>query len=275
MKLNEWQYINKPAGNSGGYKKRFEKLIKYHIDHASSELERIIRKDIKEDSFHLGEHYNTGTSEFDRDIVVSVDKNTDTFFLSVFVDGKEVLSTQCNGYETLVEILDDDYMYLTYKGTADFDELISESLNEWKYINPPAQQAQAAASHPATKTNKEKFKELTDYMIKNKSSNVNKAEVVRLDDGGFTYKEYRKSPSGQDVTFTLLVGYSRFGPQWKYALYMDTNLEDEKSGNGFNYLLFELYKYFKVPNPGSPEHESICESASFAEDFKLYENLWD
>ena len=113
-------------------------------------------------------------------------------------------------------------------------------------------------------------------MTKNKSSNVYKTEVPRLDEGGFTYKEYRKSPSGQDVTFTLLVSYSRFGSQWKYELYMDTALEEEKSGNGFNYLLFELYKWFKVPSAGSPEHDSICEStSSVADDFREYENLWD
>ena len=127
----------------------------------------------------------------------------------------------------------------------------------------------------SSKTNKEKFKELTDYMIKNKSSETAKAVVVRLDDGGFTYKEYRKSPSGQDFTLTLLVGYSRFSPQWKYELYLDTDLEEERSGNGFNYLIFELYKHFSVPKVGSPEHDSICESASFADDFKTYENLWD
>ncbi len=141
-------------------------------------------------------------------------------------------------------------------------------------VNLPKASSKPASSS-SSKTNKEKFKELTDYMIKNKSSSVYKAEVVRLDEGGFTYKEHRKSSSGQDFTFTLLVGYSRFGPQWKYELYIDTELEEERSGNGFNYLLFELYKHFKVPSPGSPEHDSICESASFADDFKLYENLWD
>lgn len=128
--LKEWKLMSPPLQAAfSGYKKRFERLIKYHIDHASSELERVIRKDIKEDGFHLGEHYNTGSQEFDRDIIVSIDKATGTFYLNIFVDGKKVYNTQCKDYETLVEILDDDYMYLTYKGAEDFDELISESLS--------------------------------------------------------------------------------------------------------------------------------------------------
>lgn len=150
-------------------------------------------------------------------------------------------------------------------------------LLEWLDFNGNINNSSTAAptSKTSSKTNKERFTSLLYYMKKHRSSNVTKAEVVRLDDGGFTYKEYRKSPSGQDVTFTLLVGYSRFNDQWKYELYMDTDLEAERTGSGFSYLLFELYKYFNVPKVGSTEHNFICESASLADDFKSYENLWD
>lgn len=131
MRLREWKYMSKPAASaasSSGYKKRFEKLIKYHIDHASSELERVIRKDIKEDSFHLGEHYNTGSQEFDRDIIVSVDKATGTFYLSIFVDGKEVYGNDYKSYEEVLEILTSSYMYLPDEGTQDYDDLLTEAL---------------------------------------------------------------------------------------------------------------------------------------------------
>ena len=114
--------------SSGSYKKRFEKLIKYHIDHASSELESVTTKDIKPYGFHLGEHYNTGKEEFDRDIVASVDKNTGTLTFSVFVDGKEVCRRQCQDYEEFVNELGDSYLYVTtLKGTPDYDDLLTES----------------------------------------------------------------------------------------------------------------------------------------------------
>ena len=134
MKLNEWKIMNtnKPAAStstsSGSYKKRFEKLIKYHIDHASSELESVTKKDIKDYSFHLGEHYNDIKYEFDRDIVVAYDKKSDSFFLHIFVNGSELQSIQAESYEDLVKYLG-PYMFLPDSGTTEYDDLLVESVS--------------------------------------------------------------------------------------------------------------------------------------------------
>ena len=129
--LTEWVAMNNKTSStsSSGYKKRFEKLIKYHIDHASSELESVTTKDIKDYSFHLSEHYNTGSQEFDRTIIVSVNKYTDEFYLSIFVDGKVVYQNDYEGYEKVLEILTDTYMFLPDEGTPDYDDLLTESLS--------------------------------------------------------------------------------------------------------------------------------------------------
>ncbi len=111
------------------YKKLFEKLIKYHIDHASSELERVNNKVINEYDFHLSEHYNTGSDEFNRTIIVSVNKYTNEFFLSIFVDGKEVYHNVYKSYEELLEILANSYMFLPSKGTKEYEDLLTESLS--------------------------------------------------------------------------------------------------------------------------------------------------
>jgi hypothetical protein len=128
MELREWQYMSKPANNSGSYKKRFEKLIKYHIDHASSELESITKKDIKDDGFRLTEHYNNGHREFDRDLIVSYDKDSDTFFFRIFIDGKEVDSILRNSYEEFV-VAAEPYMFLPDGGTQEYDDLLTESFS--------------------------------------------------------------------------------------------------------------------------------------------------
>ena len=129
--LTEWVVMNNKTSStsSTSYKKRFEKLIKYHIDHASSELESITHKDIKDDSFHLSEHYNTGSDEFDRDIAVSVDKATNIFYLNIFVNGKQVYHNDYEGYEKVLEILTDTYMFLPDSGTQEYDDLLTESLS--------------------------------------------------------------------------------------------------------------------------------------------------
>lgn len=145
--LTEWVVMNNKT-SSTGYKKRFEKLIKYHIDHASSELESVIKKDIKEDGFHLGEHYNTGQNEFDRDIIVSVeeniyDKTADIFFINILINGSEVMSVQRKGYENFLEYL---YAYLNIpeEGTSEYTNL----LVEWVAMknNSTANDSQAASN---------------------------------------------------------------------------------------------------------------------------------
>lgn len=271
MELREWQYMNKPSGSttnnssSTGYKKRFEKLIKYHIDHASSELVRVNSKVINDYDFRLSEYYDTGTQEFNRIIIVSVAKYSKIFFLNIFVDGKEVYHNNYNSYEEILEILTDTYMFLPGKGTTDFDNLLTESLNEWKLMKPSVQQAQATSS----KTNKEKFKELTDYMVANANfvgaKKVSQAKALGIDDDKFAYREYANM-NGQDFILTLIVNYgNKHNPSstaWKYELYMDTQFIKEVKGNGMEELLQELKGNFKVPNIGSPEYKSLTESFS-------------
>ena len=129
MKLNEFKYMNQPASNSpGSFKKKFTNLINYHIDHASPALESITKKDIKDYSFHLGEHYNDGYDEFDRDIVVSYDKASGTFLFRLFVDGKEKESILRKGYEDFVKAIE-PYMFLPDSGTQEYDDLLTESVN--------------------------------------------------------------------------------------------------------------------------------------------------
>ena len=156
------------------------------------------------------------------------------------------------------------------------------NLREWKdskgnKINTSSAGSQTTSSG-STKTNKEKFTHLLYYMKKNKALIVDKAEVIRLDDSGFTYKEHRKSATGNDFTLTLLVGFGRgsYYNDWKYELYKDTKLLEQNSGTGFDKLLWNISAYFNTPKPGSPEHKKICESCStIAEDFRAYESLWD
>jgi hypothetical protein len=281
MELREWQYMNKPAGStasnssSSGYKKRFEKLIKYHIDHASSELESITHKDIKEDSFHLSEHYNDGSNEFDRTIIVSVNKYTDEFYLSIFVDGKVVYRNEYEGYEKVLEILTGSYMFLPDEGTPDYDDLLTESLNEWQLMNPP--KASQSASTASSKTNKEKFKGLLQYIVDHKDSDTLKVDVSKLDDTGFTYRELRVRPQQKYELATIVnYGYGKNNSSWQVSIYKSGKNIDVGTGEGWEKLLDFLEDYYNVPDVGTKEYKDLCESASsVADDFKAYENLWD
>ena len=282
MELREWQYMNKPAGSaasnsstSSGYKKRFEKLIKYHIDHASSELERVNNKVINEYDFHLSEHYNTGSDEFNRTIIVSVNKYTDEFFLSIFVDGKEVYHNVYKSYGEVLEILTDTYMFLPDKGTQDYDDLLTESLNEWKYMNPPTQQTQASAS--STKGGYwERFNKLLFYHVNHKSPAVDKVVRTKVSKDGFHYTEHiRAGTTGYDKDVVVNIDLAAT-EDWKFQTYIDGKPHIGGAGYGYVKLLKELRKHMNLPAEGTPEYTKLLtESLSIADDFKLYENLWE
>lgn len=275
MELREWRYINKPAANSNttsaaGYKKRFEKLIKYHIDHASSELESITRKDIKDYSFRLGEHYNDGHDEFDRDIVVSYDKDSDTFMLRIFVDGKEVDNILRKGYENFVKAIE-PYMFLPDGGTPEYDDLLTESLNEWKYANPPK------ASQPASSTAGgywKRFNKLIYYHVTHKGRDVDKVVRTKVGKDGFHYTEHhRGGVSGYD--YSVVVNINLATDHWTFQTYVDDKPRLGGAGDGYLELLKELRKHLNLPAEGTPDYDSLLtESLSIADEFKLYENLF-
>jgi hypothetical protein len=198
-------------------------------------------------------------------------KTTKAWTFKVWVDGREVANKSGSGFNDLINDLS-ARLATPLKGSREYQDLL-----EWKSMNPPAQQAQATSS----KTNKEKFKELTDYMIANanfvSNKKVSKAGAFGIGDYGFIYKE-SVNMNGQDFILTLVVNYGNkhnsSSTAWKCELYMDTQFIKEVQGNGMEELLQELKGNFKVPTTGSPEYKSLTESFSIADDFKLYESLW-
>jgi hypothetical protein len=262
MELREWQYINKPAGStinnssSSGYKKRFEKLIKYHIDHASSELESITTKDIKPYGFHLGEHYNTGSSEFDRTIIVSVNKYTDEFYLSIFVDGKVVYQNDYEGYEKVLEILTGSYMFLPDEGTQDYNELLTEALNEWQLMNPPQP---ATSKNPYTRGQAYRYNRLLDQIT---SDGIVKYKLNKLTNDTLDITVDTKKQSNLNVKIV----YNPITNDYSFTVGGRT-----LPGCDYEEDILELLNI-----AGVIKNTDLCESAgSIADDFRLYDILWE
>ena len=265
MELREFKYMNPPASKAGGYKKRFEKLIKYHIDHASSELERIIRKDIKDESFHLGEHYNDGKEEFDRDIVVSYDKNSDTFFLRIFIDGKQVDDILRKGYENFVKAAE-PYMYLPDGGTQEYDELLTEALTE--AVKNIPEKLYHATYKPFLKSIQQKGLGST----KRKMWSDSKPGVVYLADDPWVAESYAETSEWVDDQedpdkyldniIILEVDPSKLDST---KIFIDRNvLLDEGEENA-------TWEYHGV----IPWEACKIFDSTISEDFRAYENLWD
>jgi hypothetical protein len=266
MRLQEWKdssgkkvSTTSTAGStsSGSFKKRLNKLINYYGQHHPAKVDFITVNLLTGDTLDFTENYDNGDKvEFN----IYIGPATEAWRLKVYVNGKLTDDLAGQVWGELLKTLR-AYITVPVVSTPEYVDLFTESLKEWvdKHGKKVSQPASVPAANTSSKTNKEKFTSLLYHMKKNKPSETDKVEVVRLDDGGFTYKEHRKNSTGYEYTLTILVGYSRFNSQWKYELYMDTNLIEEKSGSGFNELINNLYAYFNTPKPGTKEYQSLVE----------------
>jgi hypothetical protein len=129
--LKEW--VTKPPAtkaSAGGYKEKFEKLLKYHKNHKAYFITRSATKYIRDDGFHYTDHVKHGNEEFDHDVIVKINKKDD-WTVSVFKDGNHVLdkSHYGTGYESLVNSLRDS-LVIPVRGSSDYKNLI-ESINSY------------------------------------------------------------------------------------------------------------------------------------------------
>lgn len=254
--LTEWVAMNNKT-SSTGYKKRFEKLIKYHIDHASSELERVNNKVINEYDFHLSEHYNTGSDEFNRTIIVSVNKYTDEFFLSIFVDGKEVYHNVYKSYEEVLEILTGSYMFLPDEGTQEYDDLLTESLNEWQLMNPPQP---ATSKNPYTRGQAYRYNRLLDQIT---SDGIAKYKLHKITNNTLDITVDTKKTKDLNIKIT-------YDPATEDYT-MVTNGSSTLEGCDYEEDILPLLQAGAVIN-----NTDLCESTgSIADDFRLYDILWE
>ena len=275
--LTEW--VAMKNNSSTGYEKRFEKLIRYHIDHAS-DLESITKKEVEPDGFHLSEHYNTGSLEFDRDVVVSVDETTGTLTFSVFVDGARVCQRKCKDYDEFVSELGDSYMYLAPAGTPEYDELLTEWLDSKG--NKISLNNSSSVSTIST-SYKDKFKKLLDYHIAHdyhikRGSSQGTIESLSEDNDKalFKFKEVWEDGQSKKHEHVIAAAYFKGDSTWWVLEFKDGKQTEDFVGDKFNELIKKLYRYLTLPPTNSPEYQELLESINtIADDFKTYENLWD
>lgn len=285
--LTEWVAMNNKASSSTGYKKRFEKLIKYHIDHASSELESITKKDIKDYSFRLGEHYNDGKDEFDRAIIVAYDSSSDTFFAHIFVDTEEVQSQQVESYDKLVRFLE-PYMYLPDGGTPEYDELLTESGWVVMKNNSSTSSTTAPVSNTSFESYKNRFKKLFNYATKHRHLSVDQTEIEKLSEDEHTSMFHFThhvlgGVQGFDYDLEIILSINKPQGNWYLLVYEGGKGQSydkiaDLQGPDYETLLKALSDYIEVPAVGSAEYKDLLQESintSIADDFKLYENLWE
>lgn len=114
---------NTSTKSSGSYKKRFENLINYHLDHVSRNWDYLVKQEVNDDGFILSEVYNTG-KPFLMTVTVSVD-SSNTFHLRVETEGKKDYYRKHSCYEDLLKDLTYDWSLPT-AGTTEYKNLLKE-----------------------------------------------------------------------------------------------------------------------------------------------------
>lgn len=145
-------------------------------------------------------------------------------------------------------------------------------LREWQYMSKPGTKAGSAS---AAKTNKEKFADLLDYIIKHKPDYTTDTYVNRLDDTGFEYEEHR-ALGDIEIDYDIRVEVA-LGKNDLFTIHVFKNDKQIESlmPKGWADFLRYLKIYFPTPQVRSSEYISLTEAFSIADDFELYENLWD
>jgi hypothetical protein len=161
-------------------------------------------------------------------------------------------------------------------------------LREWQYMNKPAgSTASNTGSAQATSSTfyRDKFKKLLDYHVSKSRkpggfySVLNHKVDKLIEDAtkaSFSYWEERMDNSDGTVSeFSISVWYYKTTKAWTFKVWVDGREVANKSGSGFNDLINDLSARLATPLKGSREYQDLLECASTADDFKLYENLWD
>lgn len=155
-------------------------------------------------------------------------------------------------------------------------------LNEWILANNIKPTNKTTSSSSAL-SYEEKFEKILEYHINYVTKHPSHVELSnhrirslfeRSDVAGFHYQEH-VSGNGIEWDNDVVVIYGKLTKEWIVKEFKDGTQVSTKEGKGFNELLDELGSWHLIlPSPTSPEYHVLQES-TFADDFKLYETLFD
>ena len=263
---------------TANYYKRLRKLLNYHIDHKDDDVDKILQNDVSPYGFTYREQKFKGG--YTRGIIANIDQDENWTF-QIFFDNKELKKQSGKGWDTFVWEIS-FYLNLPEVTTdPEYQDLLEFVDKTGNKVNLPKNSPNATtAGKTSSKTNKERFKELVAYMDKYKDIYTVKTEAEWIKDTGFKYVITRKSPGVKEYTMTLELTHSRFNSSWQFETYRNYDYVEDYTGQGWKELLKALSRsefglYTTIPASGSNEYDYLCESTSFADDFKAYENLWD
>lgn len=280
--------------SSEGFKKRFEKLLDYATKHRYSKINKVEVTKLTEDSLEFEEHYDGGAIV---DYKIYIGPATEAWHIEAFTtilnakDREKVDDVVGTGWVELLKTLR-NYMMVPVTTTPEYKDLVFEDSKEnflkefvdskgnKVVLNKTSSSAsQAAPTVSSTKGGYwERFNKLLFYHVNHKSPAVDKVIRTKVSKDGFHYTEHvRAGTTGFDKDVVVNIDLAAT-ENWKFQTYIDGKPHIGGAGYGYVNLIKELRKYLNLPVAGTPEYTKLLTESldsSFAEDFQVYENLWD
>lgn len=269
MKLNEWKDasgkkitvpIKSSSGNktsSGGFKKRLEKLVDYHIAHKDKSVDKIVERYVADYGFIYSEHHGGGIGGYTKKITALIDKD-ENWEYSVFMDDKKLLQSSGKTWEKFVYSISDYLALPLVTSDPDYQELLKEWVDtSGKKINISSQNSSPAAL-VNSKDQTERYKKL----------------LAKIDsEKKFTYdvKELSTRVLAIVIDNELIRKFVRiiYSPSKESYLVQISESPDVRC-DYWKTVLQVLVGAGIIKNTS----ESL-DNSSMAEEFKEYESLWD
>lgn len=141
-------------------------------------------------------------------------------------------------------------------------------LLEW--VSAPPKATSANGSY------KEKFEKLLDYHMNHLGPTAVDPEIKLLHDNEFQYKEHHATGAIEKDYDREVAAYINKAGDWAISVYKYGIQVKADYGKGYEDLLKGLSKVLNLPAENSADYQELLESInSYADDFKLYENLWE
>lgn len=277
MKLKEFKYAkgnpvsktptqtvsnigNASTRSSTEYKERFKKLFSYAYRHRYSEITTMDIIKLTADEVHFIEYYDTSnTVEYQ----IYVRATTEAWNLKIYTTDdmagrKKVVDLSGMEWVNLLKELR-NYIAVPVTGTPEYKSL----LTEWV--------AMKNNSSTSPVSFKNRLKKLYDYLVKHVDKRfVERVELETLTDDTLRYIIYSTDlMSKVETRFIIRINPST--EAWNVRI-TGTTANANITGTGWE----ELLKNRNVEKSSSEYSNLLTESmSSIADDFKVYENLWD
>lgn len=249
--------------SSGSFKKRLNKLINYYGQHHPAEVDFITVNLLTNDTLDFTEYYD------DRSAVrynIYIGPATEAWRLKISMNGKLKDDIAGQGWPELLKTLR-PYITVPVTTTPGYKELLTEWLDsDGKKVS------QASAPPATTSSNKKSTVDFTDRftkLCKHLTDLHGRVRITYLEPQRFSCRILDKN---DNFLLVIKIDYLPETKRFRVSLYANEEIKaDNVYMKDWDYLLDQFLAC------GIIKDKKLCESveSSIADDFKLYENLWN